>query len=99
MLIYLCCGNIFFSSSFRLQTDRVKISEKMINYDLHHDHLFPQIFVLVPNLFNIKSNCKIIISGEGKAYFEQIYSIKNEIYSYKKRLSRFDIDPDIFIMN
>ena len=76
--------------------------EKMVNYDLHHDHLFPQIFVLVPNLFNIKSNCKIIISGDDRSFFEDGlsgYSIKDDILSYKKQSSKFDIDSDIFIMN
>ncbi len=76
--------------------------ETMTLYNLHHDHLFPQIFILVPNLFNIKTNCKIIISGDDRSFFEDGlsgYSIKDDILSYKKQLSKFDIETDIFIMD
>ncbi len=83
------------------------IFEKIEWYDLQHCQSFAKIFVLMPNLFGIEQNYKIILSGEDVSSFKREFwtkdlmcsFIEDEIYPYKKQLSKFDIDSDIFIMN
>ncbi len=83
------------------------IFEKIVWYDLQHYQSFAKIFVLMPNLFGIEQNYKIILSGEDVSSFKREFLTKDlmcsfieeEIYSYKKQLSKFNIKADIFIFN
>jgi len=63
-------------------------------YNLFHFHKLPYTFVIIPALFNIDPEFKIVLSKENFLY-RHVQNIGN----YKNILSKFNIDIDIFIAN
>lgn len=67
---------------------------KISKYNLFHFHKLPYTFVIIPALFNVKQNCKIVLSKDSF-----LYGHVKRIESCKNKLSKFNIDIDIFITN
>jgi hypothetical protein len=67
---------------------------KISTYNLFHFHKLPYIFVITPALFDVKQKFKIILS---KNSF--LYGHVSNIEKYKNRLSKFNVDVDIFVAN
>lgn len=86
-------------NKYLLNVKDVMINKKTVNFikiskfNLFHFHMLPYTFVFICPLFNVKSDCKIIVSKESF-----LYGHCKKIRKYKYKLAKFDVDVDKFVL-